>query len=105
MSSFNDAMRRQWAKISQKLDQNLAIARTEYLSLSETERSSFRSWATNIAELQDAPVPLFAKARIQIMPNDQEDGGSVYLTPKSLVSALEAWDRGEEYLPNRLGDL
>lgn len=78
--------------------------RTEYDSLTPEDRAQFREWVARVAEIEDPMIPL-AKSRIYLIPREMHDNPSVQISPKSLLRAIDAWDKGEEYLPSAIGDL
>jgi predicted nucleic acid-binding protein len=103
---FQKVIERVWAKITRSLDQDLALVRDEYRSLPDEERKLFREWVEGLCHLEDPAIAsVYASARVQMAVPYGEDTRAATVSIGALKRALEAWDRGEEYLPDRLDDL
>jgi hypothetical protein len=101
---FLRKMTRVWARIAQELDQDLAAFRSEYDQLPEADKASLRSLVQAIAASEESTAELARnRARIEI-PSNRRDGKSVFLSAKSLVKEIAAWDAGEFYIPEANAD-
>ena len=101
---FLKKMSRVWARISQELDQDLAAFRSEYDQLPAEEKAALKSLVETIAADEPASAELNRnRARIEI-PSYGANGKSVFLSARSLVKEIAAWDAGEFYLPEMNAD-
>ena len=94
-----------------EIAQSLAKYRNDYLSASEGDRRAARDWigAVNNLEAQGAaltalPGPTVVLSAWESSIKHEHEHKQVVVPVRVLAKAIEAWERGDDYLPD-LDDL
>jgi len=85
-------MQRFHAKVRQAEDQDLAQVRDEYRRMSKSERQKFKAWICGLAECGRCPDPVLGAVVVQLFGEDFESEKTVTVLPKTLKTAIDAWD-------------
>jgi hypothetical protein len=91
------------AKISQARDQVISQVRDEYSRLDKERRRILREWVEKIAVAGPAPVHKIGHSvsvAIRIDVQGLQEMETISVSPSTLVQAIDAWDRGEDYVHN-----
>lgn len=99
LSEFND-------RRLNEFDQEISELRTEFDKLSNDERLAFRGWLERLVQVvaeQPSSPPISVLCRTDVLDcNDEGDiiyDGLVHLGPATMLSAVKAWDVGDEVRP------
>lgn len=90
-----------FGRLGQQHDQITAHIRDEYSRCTEHGKREFREWVDKLAKSGDAPVHgsgMNIGVHVWIYVQGLQETERVVASPKTLAKALEAWDKGEEYL-------
>jgi len=98
------------ARLTMKADQELQVLRSTYEGLSVEERAELRKWLIALSEVsaQTRYLPHEMSVLVQVDNTvyDQEGeavgGGTASLSPRVVLRAIEAWDKGEQFTPGAL---
>ena len=100
------SLRKVQGKVLRKFDQQLEEVHDLYRGLPIEERQKFRRWLlklVDVAEPEVRSLPVYVHVQLENTFQDQagEVGchGIASLSPKVMLTAVDAWDRGEEFAP------
>ncbi len=104
MTDGPDDLKQEFARLEAKLlaplDQALAAVRDEYGRLSAADRRALRQWAEALSSIKlPADIPVFASARVSFLIHEEDNQRTVDVASATLVEAIQAWERAEEFLP------
>lgn len=97
------------ARRLQKFEQELPVFRTSYEELDPEDQELCRQWLRKVVDAGELPQPLQAFPLVKIdrrfytAEGEEVGDGSAVLTPRVMLRAIEAWDKGETFTPGALG--
>ena len=96
---FQQEFNRQLTPLLQSRDQRVAEMRDLYQALDAIEKEVLRARLTVIAEASKGALCQFAETQVRIRTNENT---AFRVLPTTLLKAVDAWDRGEEFVSNSL---
>jgi hypothetical protein len=90
-------------KTRSAVDNDLKILRSMYQSKNEREKQRVREWVNDAAKLATTGVALNPRAVLIlefVEPDENGDDLAVSISATAAKSAIESWDRGEDYSPS-----
>jgi len=95
------------AKLESQKDQRLADIRTAYNAMNPQRRAKFREWVQEVGGVESKfyGSQFLAQTQIGVLVLEGDgDARGISVAPASLVRAIAAWDKNEEYIPNLCKD-
>lgn len=107
MSDFSEKMKKVDQRMLAGFDRDLQEFRLSYRdAMTDVERKQVAGWLRELVKLekQSAPWPGIAIKIVVSHDLTDQDGecfysGGASFNPRVLLEAVEAWERGEEFLP------
>lgn len=106
--SFRKALRNIDSRLKFKVDSELADLRSWWERWSPEEKVTFKAWVTELADVKKRMphMPPYLSVRLEFSEQIGEDEHHSFSPPiESVRQAIECWERGEPYVPTKLGEI